>query len=71
MKWGGDQGIMGNALVWWWSQEKCALMEMTPMLHGDKTNATSRLNSTSQTKVSTESECSPGGIFTPKIKETR
>jgi hypothetical protein len=29
-------------------------MVMIPMLHGDKTNATSRLNSTSQTEVSTE-----------------
>jgi hypothetical protein len=27
---------------------------MIPMLHGDKTNATSRLNSTSQTEVKTE-----------------
>ena len=27
---------------------------MIPMLHGDKTNATSRLHSTSQTKVKTE-----------------
>ena len=27
---------------------------MIPMLHGDKTNAASRLNSTSQTKVSIE-----------------
>jgi hypothetical protein len=30
------------------------IMVMIPMLHGDKTNAASRLNSTSQTKVSTE-----------------
>jgi hypothetical protein len=29
-------------------------MVMIPMFHGDKTNATSRLNSTSQTEVSTE-----------------
>jgi hypothetical protein len=40
---------------------------MIPMLHGDKTNAASKLNSTSQTKVSTEKEYSPGGIFSPKI----
>jgi hypothetical protein len=32
----------------------CIIMVMIPMLHGDKTNATSRLNSTSQTEVSTE-----------------
>jgi hypothetical protein len=37
------------------------------MLHGDKTNATSKLNSTNQTEVSTEREYSPGGIFFPKI----
>jgi hypothetical protein len=42
-------------------------MVMIPMLHGDKTNATSKLNSTSQTEVSTEREYSPGGIFSPKI----
>jgi hypothetical protein len=42
-------------------------MVMIQMLHGDKTNATSRLNSTSQTEVSTEREYSPGGIFSPKI----
>ena len=40
---------------------------MNPMLHGDKANATSKLNSTSQTEVSTEREYSPGGIFSPKI----
>jgi hypothetical protein len=38
-----------------------------PMLHGDKTNATSKLNSTSQTEVSIEREYSPDGIFSPKI----
>jgi hypothetical protein len=43
------------------------IMVMIPMLHGDKTNATSRLNSTSQTKVSTEREYSSGGIFSTKI----
>jgi hypothetical protein len=42
-------------------------MVMIPMLHGDKTNATSKLNSISQTEVSTEREYSPGGIFSPKI----
>jgi hypothetical protein len=40
---------------------------MIPMLHGDKTNATSKLNSTSQTEVSTEREYSLGGILSPKI----
>jgi hypothetical protein len=40
---------------------------MISMLHGDKTNATSKLNSTSQTEVSTEREYSLGGIFSPKI----
>jgi hypothetical protein len=34
---------------------------------GDDPNATSKLNSTSQTEVSTEREYSPGGIFSPKI----
>ena len=42
-------------------------MVMIPMLHGNKTNATSKLNSTRQTEVSTEREYSPGGIFSPKI----
>jgi hypothetical protein len=42
-------------------------MVIIPMLHGDKTNATSKLNSTSQTEVSTEREYSPDGIFSPKI----
>jgi hypothetical protein len=37
------------------------------MLHGDKTNAASKLNSTSQTKVSIEREYFPGGIFSPKL----
>jgi hypothetical protein len=40
---------------------------MIPMLHGDKTNATSKLNSNIQTEVPTEREYSPGGIFSPKI----
>jgi hypothetical protein len=35
--------------------------------HGDDPNATSKLNSTSQTEVSTEREYSSGGIFSPKI----
>jgi hypothetical protein len=35
--------------------------------HGDYPNATSKLNSTSQTEVSTEREYSPGGIFSHKI----
>jgi hypothetical protein len=35
--------------------------------HGDDPNATSKLNSTNQTKVSTETEYSPSGIFSPKI----
>jgi hypothetical protein len=43
------------------------IMVIIPMLHGDKTNATSKLNSTSQTKVSTEREYYSGGIFFPKI----
>jgi hypothetical protein len=42
-------------------------MVMIPILHGDKTNATSKLNSTSQYEVSTEREYSPGGISSPKI----
>jgi hypothetical protein len=42
-------------------------LEMIPMLHGDKTNATSKLSSTSQTEVSTEREYSLGRIFSPKI----
>jgi hypothetical protein len=45
------------------------IMVMIPMLHGDKTNATSKLNSTSQTEVSIEREYSPDGIFSPKIQE--
>jgi hypothetical protein len=40
---------------------------MIPMLHGDKTNAKSKLNSTSQTKVSIEREYSPGGMSSSKI----
>ena len=46
-------------------------MAMMPMLHGDKTNAASKLKSTSQTEVSTEREYSPSGIVSPKIYETR
>jgi hypothetical protein len=42
-------------------------MVIIPMLHGDKTNAVSKLNSISQTEVSTEREYSPGEIFAPKI----
>jgi hypothetical protein len=38
-----------------------------PNFHGDKTNATSKFNSTSQTEVSTKRKYSPGGIFSPKI----
>ena len=41
---------------------------MMPMFHGDKTNATSKLNSTSQTEVSTERDYSPSGIFSPKYR---
>jgi hypothetical protein len=43
------------------------IMVMIPMLHGDDPNATSKLNSTSQTEVRTEREYSPSGIFSPKI----
>jgi hypothetical protein len=42
------------------------IMVIISMLHGDKTNAASKLNSTSQTEVSTEREYSPSGIFSPK-----
>jgi hypothetical protein len=42
-------------------------MVMIPVLHGDKTNAASKLKSSSQTEVSTEREYSPGGILNPKI----
>jgi hypothetical protein len=42
-------------------------MMIIPMFNGDKTNETSKLNSTSQTELSTEREYSPGGIFYPKI----
>jgi hypothetical protein len=42
-------------------------MVIIPMFHGDKTNATSKLNSTCQIEVSTKREYSPGGIFSPKI----
>jgi hypothetical protein len=41
---------------------------MIPMLHGDKTNAASRLHSTSQTKVNTEENILPGGIFFLKYR---
>jgi hypothetical protein len=40
---------------------------MIPMLHGEKTNETSKPNSTSQTEVSIEREYSPGEIFSPKL----
>jgi hypothetical protein len=43
------------------------IMVMIPIFHGDKTNAIFKLNSTSQTEVSTEREYSPGGIFSLKI----
>jgi hypothetical protein len=36
------------------TRKVCIIMVMIPMLHGEKTNATSRLKSTSQTKVSIE-----------------
>jgi hypothetical protein len=52
---GDDHKVIGNYLV------------MILMLHGDKTNAASKLNSTSQTEVSNEREYSRGGIFSPKI----
>jgi hypothetical protein len=42
-------------------------MVMIPMFHGDKINATSKLNSTSQIEVPTEREYYPGGMFSPKI----
>jgi hypothetical protein len=48
-------------------KESVHYMVMIPMLHGDKTNATSKLKSTSQIEVSTEREYSPAGIFSPKI----
>ena len=48
-------------------KESAHYLVMIPMFHGDKTNATSKLNSTSQTEVSIEREYSPGGIFSPKI----
>jgi hypothetical protein len=41
---------------------------MIPMLHGDKTNATSRLHSTSQTEVKTEDNILPRGIFFLKYR---
>ena len=37
-------------------KESAHYLVMIPMLHGDKTNATSKINSTSQTEVSTERE---------------
>jgi hypothetical protein len=40
---------------------------MIPMWHGDKANEAYKLNSTSQTEVSTEREYSSGGIFSSKI----
>ena len=48
-------------------KESAHYLVMIPMLHGDKTNAASKLNSTSQTEVSIEIEYSPGVIFSPKI----
>jgi hypothetical protein len=42
-------------------------MVMISMLHGHDPNATSKLNSTSQTEVSTKKEYSSSGIFSPKI----
>jgi hypothetical protein len=48
-------------------KESAHYLVMIPMFHGDKTNASYKLNSTSQTEVSTEREYSPGGIFSPKI----
>jgi hypothetical protein len=42
-------------------------MVMIPMLHGDKTNAASKLNSTSQNEDSNEREYYPSGIFSPKL----
>ena len=50
-------------------KESVNYLVMIPMLQGDKTNATSKLNSTSQTEVSTEREYSLGGILSPKIYE--
>ena len=44
------------------------IMVMIQMLHGDDPNATSKLNSTSQTEVSTEREYSPGGILSPEYR---
>ena len=41
---------------------------MIPMLHGDKTNVTSKLNSTSENEVSIEREYSSGGIFSSKYR---
>jgi hypothetical protein len=49
------------------TKESVHYLVMIPMFHGDKTDATSKLNSTSQTEVSTEREYSPGGIFSSKI----
>jgi hypothetical protein len=48
-------------------KESAHYLVMIQMLHGDKTNAASKLNSTSQSEVSTEREYSPGGIFSRKI----
>jgi hypothetical protein len=48
-------------------RQRLIIMVMIPMLHGDKISATSKLNSTSQTEVSTKREYSSGGIFTHKI----
>ena len=49
-------------------KESAHYLVMIPILHGDKTNATSKLNSTSQTEVSTKREYSPGGISPLKYR---
>jgi hypothetical protein len=36
---------------------------MIPMIHGDKTNVTSKLHSTNQTEVKTEENILPSEIF--------
>jgi hypothetical protein len=40
-------------------KESAHYLVMIPMLHGDKTNATSKLNSTSQIEVPNKREYSP------------
>jgi hypothetical protein len=44
------------------------LLLVIPMLHGDKTNATYRLHSTSQTEVKIEENILPRGIFFLKYR---